>query len=64
MGCPGGNGPIVVGIDGRRDGLEKIIKGEMAGTVMNDARGLAESILGTGCACAEGVIALKQEART
>lgn len=53
-GMSGGNGPIVVGIDGTEDGLEKIIKGEMAGTVMNDARGQAESILGIACACAEG----------
>ena len=53
-GMSGGNGPIVVGIDGTEDGLEKIIKGEMEGTVMNDARGQAESILGIACACAEG----------
>lgn len=47
------NGPKVVGIDGTKDGLEEIVKGEMMGTVKNDAKEQARSILEIACACAE-----------
>lgn len=48
------NGPIVLGIDGTKDCLEAISKGEIYGTVKNDAKRQAEVILTIGGACAEG----------
>lgn len=53
-GMTGAGGPVVAGIDGTKDGLEKITKGQMTGTVMNDARTQAECILEIACACAQG----------
>lgn len=52
-GMTGVQGPLVVGIDGTKDGLEQIIKGNMFGTVMNDARTQADSMIEIACACAE-----------
>lgn len=36
---------FVVGTDGTEEGIEKVIKGEMLGTVKNDAKGQAEAIV-------------------
>lgn len=52
-GMTGSSGPIVVGIDGTRDGLEKIVKGEMIGTVMNVAQKQAECMVEIACYCAQ-----------
>ncbi|CUX36395.1 galactose ABC transporter substrate-binding protein [Clostridium sp. C105KSO13] len=48
------NGPVIVGIDGTKDCLEAISKGDIYGTVKNDAKKQAEVILTIGGACAEG----------
>lgn len=37
--------PIIVGIDGMKGGLEAIEEGTLAGTVVNDAKGQADSML-------------------
>ena len=37
--------PVIVGIDGTREGLEAVKKGEMAGTVYNDKEGQAKGML-------------------
>lgn len=55
-GMTGANGAIVVGIDGTKDGLEKIAKGEMLGTVKNNAREQARTIIDIACSSAMGKI--------
>lgn len=47
-------GPVIVGIDGTKDCLEAISKGDIYGTVKNDAKKQAQVILTIGGACAEG----------
>ena len=42
--------PVIVGIDGNDAALEAVKEGTMAGTVINDAKGQAESMLALACA--------------
>lgn len=48
--------PVIVGIDGVKDCLELIKKGDIYGTVKNDAQKQAEVILNISVACAEGKV--------
>lgn len=48
------NGSVVVGIDGTKEGIEAVAKGEMLGTVFNDAKAQADAILGIACDAATG----------
>lgn len=43
------NGPLIVGIDGTKDGMEAVVNGDMYGTVRNDAKTQAEAILSLAC---------------
>lgn len=44
-GVPSSDWPVIVGIDGTAVGLEAVVLGEMAGTVYNDSKGQAKSLL-------------------
>jgi methyl-galactoside transport system substrate-binding protein len=51
---PSADWPVVVGIDGTSVGLEAVLLGELAGTVLNDAAGQAQQLLDLACALVFG----------
>ena len=46
--------PLIVGVDGTREGLEAVKNGKMAGTVFNDADGQARALVELICSLASG----------
>ncbi len=50
----GNPGPLVVGVDATAPALEAMSTGELYGTVLNDARGIARAMLDLALALAEG----------